>query len=98
MEYEIIHAMEIPSLVGVSQMLLQVLGHAKALLALLAKHWLHGLVRSEPLAILLVLKIFLLQVRPQLLHNLGSRNLFSFLGANDLGQGGRDVQGLLNPS
>ena len=38
-------------------MLLKVLGHTEALLALLAKDWLHGLVRSEPLAVLLVLGV-----------------------------------------
>ena len=47
-----------PSLVRVGQMLLQVLGHTKALLTLLAKDGLHGLVRSEPLAVLLILRIW----------------------------------------
>ena len=42
--------------VWVGKMLLQVLGHAEALLALLTEHRLHGLVRGEPLTILLVLR------------------------------------------
>ena len=73
------------------------------------------------------LEVFLLEIRPQLLHNLRARNLklqslkrirkyksfdqvqvkvlkiqrkylFSFLGANDLGQVSRDVQWLLQAS
>ena len=71
-------------------MLLEVLGHAEALLTLLAEDGLHDLVGGEPLAVLLVLSIevntfpsstqihlevFLLEIRPQLLHNLWARNL-----------------------
>ena len=44
------------SLVRVSQVLLEVLGHAEALLPLLAKDGLHHLVRGEPLFVLGVLE------------------------------------------
>ena len=51
-------------------MLLQILRHAKTFYFLLAENRLHGLVRSEPLLLIGVLQVVLLQIVPQLLHYL----------------------------
>ena len=51
-------------------MFLQVLRHAEALDLLLPKDGLHGLVGGEPLLLLRVLQVVLLQVVPQFLHYL----------------------------
>ena len=56
--------------VWVGKMLLQVLGHAEALLALLTEHRLHGLVRGEPLFVLGVHQLVFLEVGPDSLHTL----------------------------
>ena len=54
----------------VGQMFLQILGHAETLDLLLPEDGLHGLVRGEPLLLLRILQIVLLQIVPKLLHNL----------------------------
>ena len=46
----------VPLFIRVGEVLLEVLGHAEALLPLLAKDRLHRLVRREPLTVLRVLK------------------------------------------
>ena len=51
-------------------MLLQILGHAEGLDLLVSKDWSHRGVGGEPLFVLRVLQIFLLQVGPQSLDTL----------------------------
>ena len=56
-------------------MSLEMLGHPKRLLPLLAKDGLHLLVRGEPLLVLRVLELVLLEVGPQMLHHLRTGHL-----------------------
>ena len=73
-------------------MFLQILGHREALDLLLPKDGLHGLVGGEPLLHLRVLKVVLLQVVPQLLHDLRPGHLLTLGGADDLGQLVRHIE------
>ena len=54
-------------------MLLEVLGHPEALDLLLSKDGSHGVVRGEPLLVLGVLEVLLLQVGPESLDTLKRR-------------------------
>ena len=56
-------------------MSLEMLGHPKRLLPLLPKDSLHLLVRGEPLLVLRVLELVLLEVGPQMLHHLRTGHL-----------------------
>ena len=88
------------SLVRVSEVLLQVLGHAEALDLLISKDRSHGLVRGEPLLVLGVLEFLLLQVGPEPLHALNER--YVICGRNTSGQWSylrsRDLLPLLGPN
>ena len=55
------------------EVFLQVLGHAEALDLLISKDRSHGLVRGEPLLVLGVLELVLLQVGPEFLDTLQKR-------------------------
>ena len=55
-------------------MFLQVLGHAEGLDLLGSEHGGHGLVGGEPLLVLGVLEVVLLQVGPETLDDLKSTN------------------------
>ena len=79
-------------------MFLQVFRHAEALNLLLPEDRLHGLVGSEPLLLLRILQVILLQVVPQLLHYLRPRHLLALCCADDFGQLIRHVEGLLDAS
>jgi len=85
-----------PSLPGVCQMLLEILGHAETLDLLSTEDGGHGLVGSEPLLVLRVLQLVLLQIGPQTLGALRARNLLSLLSAEDLGEVVGDVEFFLN--
>ena len=56
-------------------MSLEVLGHPESLLPLLPKDGLHLFVWGEPLLVLWVLELVLLEVGPQMLHHLRSGHL-----------------------
>jgi hypothetical protein len=60
---------------SVGEMSAQELGHAKGLDPLAAEDWLHQLVRSEPLLVLGVLEILLLEVGPEPLDDLAPGQL-----------------------
>jgi hypothetical protein len=66
--------------------ILEILGHAKGLDLLLAKDRLHQLVRGEPLLVLRVLEVLLLEVGPEPLDDLAPGELLVLLGADNGGQ------------
>ena len=80
----------------VGQMFLQVLRHAEALDLLLSEDGLHGLVGGEPLLLLRILQVVLLQVVPQFLHYLRTGDLLALSSADDLGQLTRHIEWLLD--
>jgi len=56
-------------------MALEMFGHSKSLLPLLAKYGFHLFVWSEPLLVLGVLQLVFLEVSPQMLHHLRTGHL-----------------------
>ena len=73
-------------LVGVGQMLPDVLAHRESLDPLAPEDRLHSCVRGEVLLVLRVLEVFLLQVSPEPLDDLGSGDLLSLVSADDGGE------------
>ena len=73
---ETIHLVEdrLLLLLRVDEMLLEVLGHPEAPDLLLSEDGSHGFIRSEPLLVLGVLEVVLLQVGPKLLDTLQKRD------------------------
>ena len=61
--------------VGVGEVALQVLGHAETLDLLCSEDGCHGVVGGEPLLVLGILEILLLEVGPQTLGALKERNV-----------------------
>ena len=61
--------------VGVDEVALQVLGHTETLDLLSPKDGSHGVVGGEPLLVLGILEILLLEVGPQTLGALNQRNV-----------------------
>ena len=74
-------------------MSLEVLRHPESLDLLLSEDGLHGLVGSEPLLILGVLKVVFLQVSLQVLHNLRPAHLLILGKLEERGEIGGHLAG-----
>ena len=75
--------MEVGSSNGVGEVGLEELGHAEGPDLVLAEDGFHLLVGLEELLVLGVLELVLLDVGPQPLHHLGSRQLLALLGSDE---------------
>ncbi len=70
----------------VDEMSFQMLGHTEGSDLLVSKDGLHLLVGVEELLVLGVLQLLLLDVGPEPLHNLGSAQLLSLLGSDEVSE------------
>merc|ERR1719367_1337695 len=85
---------QLEEVMKVENLSLEELGHAEGADLLLPEDWLHLGVGLEVLLVLGVLELVGLEVGPDPLHHLGSGQLLSLLGANQVGELGAQSQRL----